>query len=103
MINIRPAERHFDVDEFNDMYTKTKPKLYIKMADVLAVHHLLAADPNVICATRDDGMREILRELGSAKTNESEMSGVSSGEIGLQLTPKFHDVQGTTKSANSCM
>lgn len=65
------------------------------MSDILAVHHLLAADPQAVCASRDDGMREILRELGSAKSNESEMSAMGAQEISLQLTPKFHDVRGT--------
>lgn len=94
VVNIRPAVRQFGIEEFNDMYSRTKPTLYIKMSDILAVHHLLAADPLSICPARDDVMREILRELGSAKSSEDEMASMSSQEISLQLTGRFHDVQG---------
>lgn len=94
MINVRDAERHFEIDEFNDLYSRTKPTLYIKMSDIFAIHHLVAADLPSICPAQDDILRDIIRELGSAKNNESEMMGVSSNEISLQLNPKFHDVQG---------
>lgn len=94
MINVREAERHFDIDEFNDLYARTRPTLYIKMADIFSIHHLVVADLPTICPAQDDVLREIIRELGSAKTNENELMGVSSNEISLQLTPKYHDVQG---------
>ena len=95
MINVRDAERHFDIDEFNDLYARNKPTLYIKMSDIFAMHHLIAADLHCLCPLQDDVLREIVRELGSAKSNENEMMGVSSQEISLQLTGKFHDVQGS--------
>lgn len=94
VINVRDAERHFDIDEFNDLFARTKPTLYIKMADIFAIHHLVAADLLALCQTQDDVLVDIVRELGSAKSNEHEMSSVSNNEITLQLNPKFHDVQG---------
>lgn len=94
MINVRDAERQFDIDEFNDLFARTKPTLYIKMADIFAIHQLVASDLPYICPTQDDVLPEIIRELGSAKNNENEMMGVSTTEISLQLSPKFHDVQG---------
>jgi Ras GTPase-activating-like protein IQGAP2/3 len=93
VINVRDAERHFDTDEFNDLYARKKPTLYIKMADIFSIHHLVAADLPLLCPTQDDVLREIIRELGSAKNNENELMGVSSNEISLQLNPKFMDVQ----------
>ena len=94
VITVRDAEAQFDIDEFNDLYARTKPTLYIKMSDIFAIHQLVAADISTICPTKEDGLRELVHELGSAKTNESEMMGVSSTEIGLTLNPKLHDMEG---------
>lgn len=94
MISVRDAEAHFDIDEFNDLYARTKPTLYIKMMDIFEVHRLIASDISFICPSRDDVLREVVHELGSAKTNQNEMMGVSSAEIHLTLNPKLHDVEG---------
>jgi Ras GTPase-activating-like protein IQGAP2/3 len=93
IISVPDAESTFDIDEFNDLYARTKPTLYIKMADVFAIHHLIAADLPHICPNRDDMLREIVQELGSAKNNETEMLGVTSTEIQMTLNPKLHDIE----------
>lgn len=93
LISIPNAETYFDIDEFNDLYAKTKPTLYIKMADIFAIHHLVVAETASICPAQDDPLREAMRELGSAKNNEMELRNVSSGDICLTLNPKLHDVQ----------
>ena len=64
------------------------------MADIFAIHQLVAGEISHICPNKDDILRELVHELGSAKSNEDEMSGVSSTEIRLQLNPKLHDVEG---------
>lgn len=94
VIEVPDAETQFDIDEFNDLYAKTKPTLYIKMADIFAIHHLVAAETSSIGPGRDDTLQEIVRELGSVKNNESELMGVSSSEICLTLNPKLHESQG---------
>ena len=94
VISVRDAEAQFDIDEFNDLYARTKPTLYIKMADIFAIHQLIASEISQLCPTREDILRELVHELGSAKTNENEMMGVSSAEISLTLNPKLHDVEG---------
>ncbi|KAI9821147.1 MAG: hypothetical protein M1827_003881 [Pycnora praestabilis] len=92
LMSVRDAEAQFDIDEFNDLYARTKPTLYIKMADIFAIHQLIATDLPIICPSHDDILREVVRELGNAKNNESEMMGVGSTEIRLTLNPKLHDV-----------
>lgn len=89
VISIPPAEEHYDIDEFNDLYAKTKPTLYIKMADIFSIHKLLSREISAICPSQDDILRDTLRELGSVQSNESELRGVSSGEISLTLNPKL--------------
>lgn len=94
VIDVPDAEAQFDIDEFNDLYAKTKPTLYIKMADIFSVHHLVVADVGAMCPNQEDTLRDVIRELGSAKSNESELMGVSSSEICLTLNPKLHNVEG---------
>lgn len=89
VISIPSAEEHYDIDEFNDLYAKTKPTLYIKMSDIFSVHKLLSQEIGLICPSQDDVLRDTLRELGSVQSNESELRGVSSGEISLTLNPKL--------------
>lgn len=87
-------ETQFDIDEFNDLYARTKPTLYIKLADIFAIHNLVVTDIATLCPSQDDVLREVIRELGSAKNNENEMLHVSSTEITLTLNPKLHDKEG---------
>lgn len=94
VIDVRDAESNFDIDEFNDLYARTKPTLYIKLADIFAIHQLVSQDISYLCYSPDDPLRDVMRELGSAKTNEHEMMGVASTEICLTLNPKFHDREG---------
>lgn len=94
MVSIPDAEAQFDIDEFNDLYARTKPTLFIKMADIFSIHQLVAAETSSICPTQDDPLREVIRELGSAKSNESELMAVSTSEISLTLNPKLRDVEG---------
>ncbi|OLN81735.1 Ras GTPase-activating-like protein rng2 [Colletotrichum chlorophyti] len=93
LISVPDAERNFDIDEFNDLYAKNKPTLYIKMTDIFAIHNLIAGDISSICPNRDDIVREILQDLGSAKNNENEMLAAGSSDIQMYLTPKLHDIE----------
>ncbi|KAL1980449.1 hypothetical protein VTN96DRAFT_4138 [Rasamsonia emersonii] len=92
MISVQDAESYFDIDEFNDLYAKTKPTLYIKMSDIFSIHQLVASEIQHICPAQDD-VREIIRDLGNVKTNESELMTVSSSEISLTLHPKLTNVE----------
>ncbi|EAW11393.1 putative Ras GTPase activating protein [Aspergillus clavatus NRRL 1] len=93
MITVQDAEMYFDIDEFNDLYAKTKPTLYIKMADIFSIHQLVASEINYICPHPDDILREIVRDLGNVKTNENELMSVNSSEINLTLNPKLAQVE----------
>ncbi|KAI1273063.1 hypothetical protein F5Y07DRAFT_411962 [Xylaria sp. FL0933] len=92
LISVADAEHTFGVDEFNDLYAKNRPTLYIKMSDVFAIHSLVAQEISSICPGRTDVLYEILQDLGSAKSNENEMLAAGSSDIQMFLTPKLHDV-----------
>ncbi|KAL2169826.1 hypothetical protein VTG60DRAFT_5567 [Thermothelomyces hinnuleus] len=93
LINVPDAESTFDIDEFNDLYAKNKPTLYIKMSDIFAIHNLIATELPHLSLSRDDMLREIMHDLGSAKHNESEMTAAGSSDIQMFLTPKLHDLE----------
>ena len=93
LISVADAEQTFGVDEFNDLYAKNKPTLYIKMADVFAIHNLVASELPYMCPARDDVLHEIMHDLGSAKSNENEMNAAGTSEIQMFLTARLHDVQ----------
>lgn len=92
LMAVPDAERTFDIDEFNDLYAKNKPTLYVKLTDIFAMHNLVAAELATMCPTRDDVLGEIMSDLGSAKSNENEMKAAGSSDIHMFLTPKLHDV-----------
>lgn len=94
MISVQDAEAYFDIDEFNDLYAKAKPTLYIKMSDIFSIHQLVASEINYMCPHPDDFLKELVRELGNVKSNENELMGVSSTEINLTLNPKLAQVEG---------
>ena len=72
------------------------------MADIFSIHQLLTSEISTVSTGPDDGLRDILRELGSVKNNENELMGVSSAEISLTLTPKLHNAQGMLGVAMRC-
>lgn len=98
MITVQDAEAYFDIDEFNDLYAKTKPTLYIKMSDIFSIHQLVASEIHYICPNPDDILKEIMRDLGNVKSNENELMSVNSSEINLTLNPKLAQTEGNAES-----
>lgn len=94
MITVQDAEAYFDIDEFNDLYAKTKPTLYIKMSDIFSIHQLVASEIHYICPNPDDILKEVMRDLGNVKSNENELMSVNSSEINLTLNPKLAQTEG---------
>ncbi|KAI5780019.1 hypothetical protein EDC01DRAFT_620890 [Geopyxis carbonaria] len=92
MIDVPKLEDRFEIDEFEDLTSKQRPTLYIKMSDIFAIHRLIAQEIEVITESRDDPLRELINELGSVKTSESELKNVGNTEISLQLDPSFQRI-----------
>lgn len=92
-MEVKDAETFFDIDEFDDLTSRQKPTLYMKMTEIFAVHKLVAQQIDVMCPTKEDQLRDLVRELGSVKTNESELRIVSNTEITLYLNPRFQKVE----------
>lgn len=92
MIDVPAIETRFEIDEYEDLTSKTRPILYIKMSDIFAIHRLIASEIDTIAGSRDDPLREIIGELGSVQTSESELKNVGNTEISLQLDPSFQRI-----------
>ncbi|KAJ5628938.1 Rho GTPase activation protein [Penicillium lividum] len=93
MISVQDAEAYFDIDEFNDLYAKAKPTLYIKMSDIFSIHQLVASQIDSMCSHPEDFLKQLVRDLGNVKSNENELMSVSSTEINLTLNPKLAQVE----------
>jgi Ras GTPase-activating-like protein IQGAP2/3 len=88
--DIPSAEEHYDADQYSDLYATTKPTLFIKLADVFAIHGVIVDNLNVLSSNRDDPVKEILMDLGTPKSNESDLGGAGNGgEITLTLKSRF--------------
>jgi hypothetical protein len=94
VVSVQDAESYFDIDEFNDLYAKAKPTLYIKMSDIFSIHQLVASEIDFMCQNPDDILKQFVRELGNVKRNESELMSVSTTEINLTLNPKLAQMEG---------
>ncbi|KAJ5212238.1 uncharacterized protein N7498_003884 [Penicillium cinerascens] len=93
VVSVQDAESYFDIDEFNDLYAKAKPTLYIKMSDIFSIHQLVASQIDFMCQNPDDILKQFVRELGNVKRNESELMSVSTTEINLTLNPKLAQME----------
>ena len=96
VIEVPDAEEYFEIDTMDDIHAKTPPTLHIKMSDVFAVHRAVADNVRSLCVSHEDTeLAEVVRDLGSVKSNELEMATTasSSTEITLTLSAKLHDRQ----------
>ncbi|KAF3932840.1 hypothetical protein ABW19_dt0209366 [Dactylella cylindrospora] len=93
LMNIPNPEKQFDMDEFDDLTSRQKPTLFIKMADIFALHAMVAREIDYMTTGRDDPLRDLVRELGNVKSTEMELASVSSSEICLTLDPKLSRVE----------
>ena len=90
MFETKTLEEWFDADQFSDLYSKTKPTVYIKLGDLFAMHALVADNIGTVAPTREDPIKELLVDLGTAKSNESDLSGAANGsEITLTLRSRY--------------
>ncbi|KFP88987.1 PREDICTED: ras GTPase-activating-like protein IQGAP1, partial [Acanthisitta chloris] len=95
----------FNIDEYSDLVTLTKPVIYISIGEIINTHTLLLDHQDAIAPEHNDPIHELLDDLGEVPTIES-LIGDGSGnvndpnremlaktEVSLTLTNKF-DVPG---------
>ncbi|KAF1408900.1 Ras GTPase-activating-like protein IQGAP1, partial [Spheniscus magellanicus] len=96
----------FNIDEYSDLVTLTKPIIYISIGEIINTHTLLLDHQDAIAPEHNDPIHELLDDLGEVPTIESLIGREGSGnvndpnremlaktEVSLTLTNKF-DVPG---------
>ncbi|XP_060611464.2 ras GTPase-activating-like protein IQGAP1 [Anolis sagrei] len=91
----------FNVDEYSDLVTLTKPVIYISIGEIINTHTLLLDHQDAIAPEHNDPIHELLDDLGEVPTIESLIGEGSGGvndpgkdmlaktEVSLTLTNKF--------------
>ncbi|XP_046897505.1 ras GTPase-activating-like protein IQGAP1 [Hypomesus transpacificus] len=99
--DVPSLEDKFNVDEYSDLVTLTKPVIYISIGEVINTHTLLLEHQDAIAPDHNDPIHELLEDLGEVPSIESligesplppgdpnqEMMGKA--EVSLTLTNKF--------------
>ncbi|XP_038639978.1 ras GTPase-activating-like protein IQGAP1 [Scyliorhinus canicula] len=96
-------EDRFNVDEYSDLVTLTKPVIYISIGEIINTHTLFLDHQDAIAPEHNDPIHELLEDLGEVPTIESligeggvhdpNKEQLAKTEVSLTLTNKF-DVQG---------
>lgn len=90
-IEVDDPDSYFDIDVHDDVHAKVPPTLHIKLGDMFSIHQIIADNLPSLCINHEDmELRDIVAELGSAKSNEAELSANTS-EVTLSLSGKFHN------------
>ncbi|XP_041074214.1 ras GTPase-activating-like protein IQGAP1 [Polyodon spathula] len=104
--DVPPLEDKFNVDEYSDLVTLTKPVIYITIAEIINTHTLLLNHQDAIASEHNDPIHELLEDLGEVPTIESMVGEgtlapgdpnwdmLTKTEVSLTLTNKF-DVPGS--------
>uniref|UniRef100_A0A8C4T8Q7 IQ motif containing GTPase activating protein 1 n=1 Tax=Erpetoichthys calabaricus TaxID=27687 RepID=A0A8C4T8Q7_ERPCA len=69
--DVPPLEDKFNVDEYSDLVTLTKPVIYITIGEIINTHTLLLDHQDAIAPEHNDPIHELLEDLGEVPTIES--------------------------------
>ncbi|XP_077329548.1 ras GTPase-activating-like protein IQGAP1 [Lithobates pipiens] len=98
---VSELEDRFNVDEYSDLVTLTKPVIYISIGEIVNTHTLLLDHQDAIAPEHNDPIHELLDDLGEVPTIESligegpgagadsNKESLAKTEVSLTLTNKF--------------
>ncbi|XP_069079697.1 ras GTPase-activating-like protein IQGAP2 isoform X1 [Pleurodeles waltl] len=117
--DVPEPEEKFNIDEFSDLVTLSKPVIYISIEEIINTHSLLLEHQDAISPDHNDVLHELLEALGavpdvesflgesavdpSDPNKESALSQLAKTEISLSLTRKFDLREGEDKDLKSLM
>ncbi|XP_056135210.1 ras GTPase-activating-like protein IQGAP1 isoform X2 [Lampris incognitus] len=103
--DVPSLEDKFNVDQYSDLVTLTKPVIYISIGEIINTHTLLLDHQDAIAPEHNDPIHELLEDLGEVPTVEAligenplppddpNKEQMGKTEVSLTLTNKF-DVPG---------
>ncbi|KAM6981261.1 ras GTPase-activating-like protein IQGAP1 [Aplochiton taeniatus] len=69
--DVPSLEDKFNVDQYSDLVTLTKPVIYISIGEIINTHTLLLDHQDAIAPEHNDPIHELLEDLGEVPTIES--------------------------------
>ncbi|XP_041034289.1 ras GTPase-activating-like protein IQGAP1 isoform X1 [Carcharodon carcharias] len=104
-------EDRFNVDEYSDLVTLTKPVIYISIGEIINTHTLFLDHQDAIAPEHNDPIHELLEDLGEVPTIESligeggvhdpNKEQLAKTEVSLTLTNKFDVPGGENEEMNA--
>uniref|UniRef100_A0A3B3VY55 IQ motif containing GTPase activating protein 2 n=1 Tax=Poecilia latipinna TaxID=48699 RepID=A0A3B3VY55_9TELE len=117
--DVPEPEEKFNVDEYSDMVTLSKPVIYISIEEIINTHSLLLEHLEAISPDQNDLLHELLQDLGDVPdvetllgegavdpddpNREATLSQLAKTEISLTLTNKFELLEGDDKDLKTLM
>uniref|UniRef100_A0A3Q2P197 IQ motif containing GTPase activating protein 2 n=1 Tax=Fundulus heteroclitus TaxID=8078 RepID=A0A3Q2P197_FUNHE len=117
--DVPELEEKFNIDEYSDMVTLSKPVIYISIEEIINTHSLLLEHLEAISPDQNDLLHELLQDLGDVpdveallgegavgpdvQNRESALSQLAKTEISLTLTSKFELLEGDEKDLKTLM
>uniref|UniRef100_A0A8C9ZQ09 IQ motif containing GTPase activating protein 2 n=1 Tax=Sander lucioperca TaxID=283035 RepID=A0A8C9ZQ09_SANLU len=117
--DVPEPEEKFNIDEYSDMVTLSKPIIYISIDEIINTHSLLLEHLEAISPDHNDLLHELLQDLGDVPdvetllgegavdphdpNRESALSQLAKTEISLTLTSKFELLEGDDKDLKTLM
>ncbi|XP_077377714.1 ras GTPase-activating-like protein IQGAP2 [Festucalex cinctus] len=117
--DVPEPEEKFNIDEYSDMVTLSKPIIYISIEEIINTHSLLLEHLEAISPDLNDLLHELLQDLGdvpdvetllgegavpsSDTSRDAVLSQLAKTEISLTLTSKFELLEGDDKDLKMLM
>ncbi|KAL0979273.1 hypothetical protein UPYG_G00183070 [Umbra pygmaea] len=117
--DVPEPEEKFNIDEYSDMVTLSKPVIYISIDEIINTHSLVLEHLEAISPDHNDLLHELLEDLGDAPdvasllgegavdlndpNKDSTLSQLAKTEISLTLTSKFELLDGDDKDTKGLM
>ncbi|XP_077646344.1 ras GTPase-activating-like protein IQGAP2 isoform X2 [Lonchura striata] len=117
--DVPEPEEKFNIDEYSDMVTLSKPVIYISIEEIINTHSLLLEHQDAIATETNDLLNELLEGLGPVPdiesflgegavdpndpNRESTLSQLAKTEISLSLTCKYELREGEDQDLKSLM
>ncbi|NXC09139.1 IQGA2 protein, partial [Orthonyx spaldingii] len=117
--DVPEPEEKFNIDEYSDMVTLSKPVIYISIEEIINTHSLLLEHQDAIASESNDLLNELLEGLGPVPdiesflgegavdpndpNRESTLNQLAKTEISLSLTSKYELREGEDQDLKSLM
>uniref|UniRef100_A0AAQ4QNH2 IQ motif containing GTPase activating protein 2 n=1 Tax=Gasterosteus aculeatus aculeatus TaxID=481459 RepID=A0AAQ4QNH2_GASAC len=100
--DVPEPEERFNIDEYSDMVTLSKPIIYISIDEIINTHTLLLEHLEAISPDPNDLLHELLQDLGDVPDVET-LLGEGATEISLTLTSKLELLEGDDRDLKTLM